>query len=220
MIDNILNFQVNGQILTVDSNEKEIVENSVGYLKAKFDFSSDWDGLYKIAVFENAKKVYAINIDKEDSIDGIFEIPYSVIKVPGFKVSCFGTKTRMTIDLSGKLVMPQTARRLTTNPLVVSLRTSGPLNGVTPPATGREISVYESSDLALRIAKEAYTVAWNMQYSLRKINELLGGDPYELFRREQRLIETLEEMTNTQIKKDQFGIPILDDNGNYIFEEK
>lgn len=215
-----INFTIDHQELHTDLPKVQLVANSVGYLQARFSFSSDWDGLYKIAVFENQTNRYAINIDDEDlREDGTLDIPYSVIKVPGFKVSCFGTTTKMSIDLSGQIVSPEVRRRITTDPLAISLKISGPLNGVTPPATGRELNVYEISNLALRIAKEAYTTMWNMQYSLREINELLGGNPYALCRAESKIQEILKTVNGTQIKKDQFGIPQFDDEGNYIFEE-
>ena len=83
----------------------------------------------------------------------------------------------------------------------------------------KELNVYETSELALRIAKEAYTTMWNMQYSLREINELLGGDPYALCKIETAIQEILKTVNGTQIKKDQFGIPQFDKEGNYIFEE-
>lgn len=215
-----LNFLVNHQDLSVDLPEVQLVANSVGYLQAKIQFSNDWDGLYKIAVFENQNSYYAINIDPEDlREDGTFDIPYSVIKVPGFKVSCFGTSTKMGISLSGRITTPEVRRRITTDPLAISLKISGPLQGITPPATGKELNVYETSELALRIAKEAYATMWNMQYSLREINELLGGDPYALCKIETTIQEILKTVNGTQIKKDQFGIPQFDKEGNYIFEE-
>lgn len=215
-----LNFMVNHQDLSVDLPEVQLVANSVGYLQAKVQFSSDWDGLYKIMVFENQNSYYAINIDSEDlREDGTFDIPYSVIKVPGFKTSCFGTSTKMGIDLSGRITTPEVRRRITTDPLAISLKISGPLQGITPPATGRELNVYETSELALRIAKEAYTVMYNMQYALRDINDLLGGDPYALCKVETTLKDILKKVNGTQIKTDQFGVPQFDENGDYIFEE-
>jgi hypothetical protein len=215
-----LYFTVNHQDLSVNHSEIQLVANSVGYVQAKIDFSEDWTGLYKVAVFENQKSYYAINIDEEDlNEDGTFDIPYSVLKVPGFKVSCFGTSTKMSINLSGQIVSPQIRKRITTDVVSIGLKISGPLQGVTPSVTSKELNVYEISELALKIAKEAYSTAWNMQYSLKEINELLGGDPYALYRVESTIQEILKTVNGTQIKKDQFGVPQFDEEGNYIFEE-
>ena len=114
----------------------------------------------------------------------------------------------MGIDLSGRITTPEVRRRITTDPLAISLKISGPLQGITPPATGKELNVYETSELALRIAKEAYTTMWNMQYSLREINELLGGDPYALCKIETTIQEILKTVNGTQIKKDQLYLLI------------
>ena len=81
----------------------------------------------------------------------------------------------------------------------------------------KEVNIYEQTNLALQIAREAYTVAYNIQFSLQKINQLLGGDPYALCRIENKIQEILKDVNNKEIAKDEYGIPILTEDGQYTF---
>jgi hypothetical protein len=41
--------------------------------------------------------------------------------------------------------------------------------------TSYEVSIYDLANLALKVAKEAYTLAWDIEYGVREINSILGG---------------------------------------------
>ena len=110
-----LRFTVDGQ--EIRARSVTVVADSRNYLVAEFVFSSDWEGLEKTAVFQQASgTVYHVLIQ-----DGICTIPAEVIQVPWFRVSVFG------------------GDRLTTNRVEVSVCQSGFLPGVTPPVPTPDI---------------------------------------------------------------------------------
>lgn len=227
------NLQLENIVVFADHQElklleypKELAANSVNYVKIFFKFTEDWNDeeLYKVAIFENMGKYYAIYIDEENQEeDGSFYIPFQVIKAPGFTVSVFASNVKPIIGIDGKITNRdkkiEIRKRITTNIITFPIKISGPLQGIIPEANSKEVNIYEQTNLALQIAREAYTVAYNIQFSLQKINQLLGGDPYALCRIENKIQEILKDVNNKKIAKDEYGIPILTEDGQYTFIE-
>jgi hypothetical protein len=173
----VLDFKINGQDLSCQKPSFDLVENSVGYLKARFHFSEDWNGLYKIAVFQTQREICAIHANEEDSKskDGTFIIPYKVIKNPGFRISCIGTDVKIDLSDDNKILEPVISTRITTDPIMISLKMSGPVGAELGMTESDEVNVYDLASLGIRIAKEAYTLAWDIEYGVREINSILGG---------------------------------------------
>lgn len=174
-----LDFYVRGQVITPQYNDVVLAEKSIGYLKANFIFGEDWEGLQKVAIFEHNKKYFFYLIPEGET----FLIPHEVLKVPGFKVSCFGSNTAVLIDENGHLKNTSIEKRITTSPIGVSLRIAGEMDGDIGNPLPDGNTVAENAALALKLAKEAYTLFWNMQESLEEIYQELGGD------REKELLE-------------------------------
>lgn len=86
-----LKFNVTGQ--HVKKNPKcdfsYIVPGSVGYLKAAFKFSKDWDGCVKVASFWLDDKEYAVRLDEDNAC----VIPSEALTGEKFFVSVTGAKT-------------------------------------------------------------------------------------------------------------------------------
>lgn len=103
----MLEFEVNGQRLRIKGN-LYVVAESVDYLKARFAFSADWDGVAKTAIFKTAdrKGVYNVILDE----NGICTVPSEVIHAPQFYVSVFGgsritaNDVKVLCDVSGYAV--------------------------------------------------------------------------------------------------------------------
>ena len=79
-----LRFSVESQHLT-RTDRSIVVARSENYLKAKFDFSPDWDGVTKTAVFTNGGRVYNVILDNDECF-----VPTEVIRKGCFTVSVFG----------------------------------------------------------------------------------------------------------------------------------
>lgn len=79
-----LRFNVESQHLT-RTDRSIVVARSENYLKAKFDFSPDWDGVTKTAVFTNGGRVYNVILDNDECF-----VPTEVIRKGCFTVSVFG----------------------------------------------------------------------------------------------------------------------------------
>lgn len=100
----MLEFEVNGQRLRIKGN-LYVVAESIDYLKARFSFSADWDGVIKTAIFKTAdrKSVYHVILDE----NGICTVPSEVIHAPMFRVSVFGgsritaNEVEVLCDVSG-----------------------------------------------------------------------------------------------------------------------
>lgn len=95
-------FDVKNQIL-VRTDANNIVADSKNYLRAIFNFSSDWQGKTKTATFKSNNLVYSQILDESDSCD----VPWEVINSGYMEVSVFG----------GDLI--------TTNPVLVKIISSG-----------------------------------------------------------------------------------------------
>ena len=79
-----LRFTVESQHIT-RTDRNIVVAKSQNYLKAKFDFSPDWAGKTKTAVFNNNGHVYNVILDNDECY-----VAEEVIRQPGFTVSVFG----------------------------------------------------------------------------------------------------------------------------------
>lgn len=86
-----LRFDVQGQRLkrNADCDFTHIVSGSVGYLKAAFNFSSEWDGCKKVASFWLGEKEHAVLLDEDNTC----MIPPAALTGNMFLVSVIGAKT-------------------------------------------------------------------------------------------------------------------------------
>lgn len=95
-----LEFDVKQQRLTRsrDCDFSGLVAGSVGYLRAKFNFSlTEWFGLKKAASFwTDEGKEYAVLLDRDDSC----LIPHEVLTEGRFYVSVMGAKANYKIETS------------------------------------------------------------------------------------------------------------------------
>lgn len=100
----ILEFTVDGQRLKKksDCDFSGIIAGSVGYLKAKFHFSEDWDKCKKAASFWLDDKEFAVLLDDDNSCD----IDPRALTGEHFKVSVMGVKPDFCIN-SGKVKVRQ-----------------------------------------------------------------------------------------------------------------
>ena len=79
-------FNINNQIITFDNSKFKIVEKSKNYLRAKFTFTEDWNGVIKTAVFVSAKgDPYNVILENDEC-----SVPWEIIEYPYFTVSVFG----------------------------------------------------------------------------------------------------------------------------------
>ena len=79
-------FKVTEQIIEHLTTEKKVVANSKNYLKCKFEFSEEWQGVTKTAIFTAATgKAFEYILENDACV-----IPYEVIDYPHFTVSVFG----------------------------------------------------------------------------------------------------------------------------------
>lgn len=85
-----LKFMINGQQIkkNTDCDFSGLVAGSAGYLKAKFQFSSEWHGCKKAASFWIGEQEYPVLLDAFDSC----VIPEEVLTGEQFKVSVTGVK--------------------------------------------------------------------------------------------------------------------------------
>ena len=88
-----LEFVANAQMLTKKPgcDFSKIVAGSVGYLKAVFNFSEEWNECRKVATFysvDHPSDEYAVLLDEHDSCD----IPAQVLKGKSFMVYVTGAR--------------------------------------------------------------------------------------------------------------------------------
>ena len=91
-----------------------LVADSIGFLTASFIFSDEWDGLKKTVLFyyDNDEPIGQV-LDETNEM----EVPWEVIKKPGFKMSIIGVHESDTDEVS--------TRRLTTGTVFVKINQSG-----------------------------------------------------------------------------------------------
>lgn len=97
MSGRILEFNVEKQRLMRkrDCDFSGLVAGSIGYLKAKFNFSEEWDGCVKIAKFETAeRKEHPVKLNEDNTCD----IPAEVLTGNQFYVSVLGGKSGYKIS--------------------------------------------------------------------------------------------------------------------------
>lgn len=83
-----LEYEVTGQQIKPVGDHSGIVSGSIGYLKAQFKFSEEWDDCVKVASFFYDGDEYAKKLDEENSC----EIPPEALKGLYFEVSVEGRK--------------------------------------------------------------------------------------------------------------------------------
>lgn len=88
----ILTFKVSSQVLEPVGDFSDIVSGTSGYLKARFDFSSEWDGCLKIASFHNRGTEHAERLINDECI-----IPTEALTERYFKVQVVGVKKNYKI---------------------------------------------------------------------------------------------------------------------------
>lgn len=86
----LLKFKVDAQRITKDPtcDFTNIIANTVGYLKAEFSFSTEWNDCHKIVSFWRGSKEYALLLNDEC----ICSIPSEVLNGRTFGVSVIGKK--------------------------------------------------------------------------------------------------------------------------------
>lgn len=91
-----LRFQACGQRLKkqTDCDFSGLVAGSEGYLRAKFEFSSEWDGCKKAASFWVDEQEHGALLDSDDSCI----IPPEALTGELFQVSVVGMKTGYKIN--------------------------------------------------------------------------------------------------------------------------
>lgn len=100
-------FVVDGQLLRkkADCDFSHVVAGSVGYLKAVFEFSREWDGCRKAASFWLDDAEYAVLLDDSNSCT----IPEAILTGEKFQVSVVGVKPGYKIT-SNKTKVKQEVR--------------------------------------------------------------------------------------------------------------
>lgn len=99
--------KINGQSIRIRYDE--VVSDSVEYLKVKFEYSDDWTGYTKTAVFTNEALDKSVAVVMEEGsplyiAENTCLVPYEVIKAPEFRVSVFGIKGESLITASAGYV--------------------------------------------------------------------------------------------------------------------
>ena len=102
--------KVNNQ--TVELFYDDVVSDSVRYLKIGFEFSNDWQGYAKTAIFHNENENITITVlllEGEPLYLGsnICLVPHEVIKSPDFTVSVVGIKGESILTADAKKVLVQ-----------------------------------------------------------------------------------------------------------------
>lgn len=97
----LLKFNVTGQRITKapDCDFTDIVAGTSGYLKAKFEFSHEWDGCTKVAQFWRGDKECATLIE-----NGECDIDPTILVGPTFRVSVIGQRTNFRITTNKTLI--------------------------------------------------------------------------------------------------------------------
>ena len=140
--------KLNGQKLTVVSDT--VVSDSVKYLTVRFEFSREWDGFLKTAIFfGNDGSTYSVPMLEGNSMylgENTCYVPYEVIKTPSFEISVFGA--------SGEKV-------ITSDKAAVGVRESGYCEGEAPadPTPDEYSQLMDAANYALEEAELAKQIA-------------------------------------------------------------
>lgn len=100
-----LKFIVDDQIITQDPkcDFSNLIQGTEGYLKAEFEFSSEWSGCVKVASFYGAKnQEYALILEDGKSC----VIPEEVTKRPAFGVRVIGKNNQYKL-VTNKAIVKQ-----------------------------------------------------------------------------------------------------------------
>ena len=190
--------KLNGQKLTVVSDA--VVSDSVKYLTVRFEYSREWDGFSKTAIFfGNDGSTYSVPMLEGNSMyigENTCYVPYEVIKTPSFEISVFGT--------SGERV-------ITSDKAMVGVRESGYCEGETPAApTPNEYSqLMDAANYALEEAELAKQIASDNSSDFQN----------QFDSKMDKFAETTETETERKIVLDEFSGKEGDTNA-VIFESK
>ena len=88
----------------------DVVSDSVKYLKIRFEFSDDWSGYTKTAIFHNEQldTTFTVLMASGEPLyvgEDICLVPHEVIKPPFFTVSVFGISGESTITADAKRII-------------------------------------------------------------------------------------------------------------------
>lgn len=106
-----INLRVTDQKITYE-NMQHIATDSKNYIRAVFEFSSEWDDMKKTAIFKGANGDYCVLLS-----DNACTVPYEAL-VSGFSVSVFGVLDNV---------------RITTDSVYITAVQSGFVEGHVPP---------------------------------------------------------------------------------------
>lgn len=161
------NFDVYGDRISLKGTSSA-VSGSVNYYKCSFDFSPEWDGLLKFAVFMAEEQVYTVMLD-----GNVCTIPAEVMLSPAsVSVGVYGTKEddevfRISTDFS-HIVIKEGAYRDGTTPAI-------------PEKDDWEIYFARAAEEATKAATDAIKAETGdidgaLDAILKIQNTLIGGD--------------------------------------------
>lgn len=83
----MLEFAISNQLLS-RLDGAEVFSGSRNYLECRFQFSEDWDGLKKVAMFGHSQVEEPIGVELEEDV---CQVPWEVIEPYGFQLAVYGT---------------------------------------------------------------------------------------------------------------------------------
>ena len=83
----ILQFRINGQMLSKDGDFSELIAGTKGYLHTEYNFDGEWDGCKKAAVFLRYDKEYPVPI-----VNGRCAVPDEITGYKRWNVYLVGEK--------------------------------------------------------------------------------------------------------------------------------
>lgn len=103
----LLKFNVNAQQIEKDPecDFNNIVAGTVGYLKAQFAFSSEWENCVKVARFWRGSQEHAVLLDGNTCI-----IPAEALVGATFRVSVLGKKGEYRITTNQTIVRQEVSK--------------------------------------------------------------------------------------------------------------
>lgn len=114
MYDVTITFNVNGQIISRNENDMTLLSDSIDLIKARFNFSPEWQGYTKTAIFKSStKRPYSRIL-----VDDVCMVPPEAIKKSKhMSVSVFGVSGTQLITTTDQIV-PLTPSGYTDNSIV------------------------------------------------------------------------------------------------------